>query len=191
MSKTNSSFPKVGQVRTLAVSSPLLKLYEHILHCRLKEEVKTLDVLHHLQRGFTEGYSCSDNLVDLLNLIVELKEKERRYRLDGVPKRSRTKSYLLFMDLAKAFDKINRPRLIRKLKVKGFSPQLVNALANLIRNTYISVDGTEVKTLTGVPQGFITSPTFFALFIDDLVSELNAADDAQALAFADDLFIAC
>lgn len=73
MSKTDSFYPKVGNVRTLAVSSPVLKLYEHILLGRLRSELSRIGGLHCNQRGFVEGCSCTDNITYVIDIVRELK----------------------------------------------------------------------------------------------------------------------
>jgi len=40
----------------------------------------------------------------------------------------------------------------------------------------------------GIPQGAVTSCTFFNLYINDLIGELNSIPDIKCLLYADDLF---
>ena len=65
----NSPFPEVGQVRTIAVTPAITKLFELCQLQKIREVIEENKILHPNQRGFVPGKSCEDNLADLAELI--------------------------------------------------------------------------------------------------------------------------
>ena len=80
---------------------------------------------------------------------------------------------MLFIDLAKAFDSIDRNILIDTMKERGINKSLVKAFSNMLASTSMLIDGEKVATNVGVMQGAVTSPVTFALYIDGLLNSLN------------------
>jgi hypothetical protein len=80
------------------------------------------------QRGFTEGKSTFDNCIDLIIMMEEGKTRERAYRRAKTLVSKRIKQYILFIDFRKAFDKVNREKLLKKMLLMGFSKALVIAI---------------------------------------------------------------
>ena len=113
---------------------------------------------------------------------------------------------MLFIDYTKAFDKVDRALLINKMLSRGYNPQLVQAIKNLISNTHVIVDGVQVPTQLGTPQGSCLSPTLWSIYIADLTRNVNGIESnnldnfagarnrikpTRALFFADDLIVFC
>lgn len=96
----------------------------------------------------------------------------------------------IFMDLAKAFDKINHNILLRKLSDLPLDPSIIVLLQSYLkgRKQFISIHGEKSVCITpnsSVPQGSVLSPLLFALFINDLAPLIKS----NILLFADDIKI--
>ena len=75
------------------------------------------------------------------------------------------------------------------MRERGLEPTLINALRRFFKDMSLKVGDEMVKTNIGVVQGGVTSPTTFALAIDDLLRQLNITSTAYAL--ADDIVCYC
>ena len=92
------------------------------------------------------------------------------------------------LDISKAFDRVWRAVLLYKLKSYGISGQIVGLISSFLSNRQLCVvlDGKssqEYPINAGVPQGFISGPTLFLLYInylpDDVICNIAIyADDA-------------
>lgn len=69
-----------------------------------------------------------------------------------MPNRNRVKSFAVFIDLAKAFDGVNRVILLDKLRTRNISAQLRAIIQNMLTDTSINLNGEVILTLKGVPQ---------------------------------------
>ena len=113
--ENNSPFPKLGDVRTIAVAPAITKLFELCILQKLRAEIADKSLIHTNQRGFVLEKSCEDNIVDLLQIMNTAKDLEQAYRVANIRNHQREKTYLVFIDLKKAFDKVPRRRLIQKM----------------------------------------------------------------------------
>lgn len=159
---------EVKNYRGITVTNTTYKIFAKILLKKLEIEVQEKQLLPLNQVGFVKGCSTIDNLVTL-NFIIQKEIGKKRGKL-----------YLLFLDLEKAYDCVNRVKLIECLKKLGVSVQLVNAIKMLYEDTKRRTrTGKEVseyfETFTGLKQGCPLSPLLFNLYVADLEKVLSNA----------------
>ena len=92
----------------------------------------------------------------------------------------------VYLDFAKAFDKIDQSILINKLKHIGVGGKLLSFIEDYLSNRkqYVEINGTAsdlLLILSGVPQGSLLGPLLFLLYIY-MPQNLNCA----LFSFADD-----
>ncbi len=102
------------------------------------------------QGGFRKGKSCVDQIFAIKMLMEEYLGKDR-------------KLYAAFMDLEKAYDKVDRKALWHVLKINGVGGQLIKGIKAFYReaNACVKVDGEHSDSFTvgaGVQQGCVMSP---------------------------------
>ena len=180
--KGNLSLP--GNYRGIQMLKAFGVLYDRIINNRMEHWLKVCDE----QSGFQKLRSTLHQIFTI-RLLIE------------IAKMTNTTLYIGMFDLAKAFDKVSRLKLLKKLVLLGIGKCMLNALKQLYSFTCcIMVFGKQFsrtfRTFSGIRQGAASSALLFIAFIDDLVDYLKARcppetilDDLHCLLHADDTTI--
>ena len=150
------------------------KVFEKLTLKRLRSFIKKYRILNDSQYGFRPGRSISQAATRLTSLITEAFHRK-------------SYSCCFFLDLRKAFDTVDHEILIRKLHHYGFRSKIKNYLTSYLRNRtqFVQCGGLKSNKREinkGVPQGSLLGPLLFILYINDIVSAVNA----EVVLFADD-----
>jgi hypothetical protein len=129
------------------------------------------------QHGFRKGRSCETALSTVLHEWVD--PLDQLIPMD-----------VIFLDFAKAFDRVPHRRLMIKLHAFGFRGLLARWIAGFLchRNFSVRVDGKfsqNVRVRSGVPQGTVLGPLLFTLFINDIVDNVSSS----ICLYADDVIL--
>ena len=150
--------------RPIMQSSCILKILEmHVLEI-LSNKIR----FNHFQFGFVSDRSTTDACFIL---------KETIYNYIN----NKSKVYANFVDLSKAFDRVDHYLLLDKLIDKGIPPDIIMLLKSYLRTQSARIVwdghcGRYQAVDQGVRQGGILSPFLFNLYLDDLICKINSLD---------------
>jgi len=118
--------------------------------------------------------------------VDKAKKKVQQQIEDKIPSEQREKTYLVYVDLKKAFDTVDRALLVETMDKNGFDSTFINAYTAFCHNMTLELpDGAQAVTNVGVVQGGVSSPSSFAIMMNPMLERLNEL--CPTLALADDL----
>lgn len=172
--------------RTIALISHASKILLNIVKHRLRRRVE--DTIDEDQYGFRSGRGTREAILSLRQIL------EKRIEINE-------NTYIAFVDLEKAFDKIDWKLLFESLKNSGLDWRDRKFILNLYKNqtTLIDVNGSKREAVIrqGVRQGCPLSPYLFNVYIESAMRELKEetrgvkvnGEQIHSIRFADDIVL--
>ena len=152
-----------GSYRGISLLSVVGKVYGKVIIERIREW--TEHKVGEEQSGFRAGRGCMDQVFAVRQIVEKMLDKHKDV-------------YFAFMDLEKAYDKIDRDALWKVLSMYGVRGKLLNAVKSFYKGSVACVRiGNSTSDCfsvnVGLRQGCVMSPWLFNVYMDGVVREVK------------------
>jgi hypothetical protein len=170
------AFPKSipGEYRPVTLMNSVVKLFELLLLNRIADYLNNF--LPKEQFGFRKKLSSADQAA---HFIMHAQSGRNRKKCCGA----------VFLDIKKAFDRVDRKILLEDLCDNGIQGRMLNAISNLLHGNRYRVFFQDLLSEEyvmdyGTPQGSLLSPLLWNFYFRDVI---NQAHQSRVFGFADDV----
>jgi len=156
----DGSRQKPEQYRPVSLTSHIMKIFERVIKKEIMKHLAENELFNKGQHGFVPGRSTQTQLLSHFNDIFDTLAEGKR--LDTV-----------YLDFAKAFDKVDHEILLEKVKKHKISGKigkwirefLTDRKFKVVANGCMSDEG---EVTSGVPQGTVLAAILFVIMISDI-----------------------
>jgi len=185
--KKEENLEDIGNWRPISLVNSDAKIFMKIMAGRLNIICKEIIANH--QNGFVAGRLITDSVLDIITTMRAKREVSEEH-------------WLVLIDQAKAFDRVNHVYMSKVLERMNFSNAFIRVVVNLFANQEAHIVGTNeiskpFRVGRGVRQGDPLSPLLFVIAFEPLLIQIK--DQIRGLplgnsyfklaAYADDLTI--
>lgn len=161
----NGDVRDLDNFRGITLLSAVHRLYTAVLQARLSRYCEEKGIIADEQAAFRQHRGVRDHLFVLSEIIRVRMEKKKP-------------TYACFVDLRKAFDRVDRNELFARLWEVGIRGHMLYVLLHMYNEveSCVSINGQLTERFQyecGVRQGCMLSPTLFAIFMDGVVRHID------------------
>ena len=143
--------------RPVVLTSHIIKVFEKVMRKKIIEFLKRTGKFNDSQHGFRSGRSTLSQLLAHFDRVIKCLEEGEDVNV-------------VYLDFAKAFDKVDFSIILNKLKALGITGKLGRWIHCFLtgRTQRVVIDGisSSIKeVLSGVPQGSVLGPLLFLIMI--------------------------
>ena len=144
--------------RGISILVALAKLYDYVLTKRLTTWYKPKIE----QAGSQKGRGCEEQILTL-RLLIDIARKTKQTL------------YIAFIDYVKAYDKVNRNKLLQILDSKGCGSRFLSAIASTLTNSSGVIGSESFQATAGVRQGASLSCSLFILYVESTIEAVSSS----------------
>ena len=149
----------------VSLLSTVSKVFEKIVFKYVYNHLKDNFVLTDFQSGYLLGRSTVTQLIEVYHMLCSLIDNEKEVRV-------------IFLDIAKEFDRVWHKGILHKLQKAGIDGNLLLWFESYLsdRRQRVVINGQTSEwgdVSAGVPQGAVLGPLSFLIYINDLSSEVT------------------
>ena len=181
--------------RPISMTSIVIRTFEHLIHNQLADFLDPAQPhpspsarLGPYQFGFRRQHATTDAIHYLYSSIQSVITQ----KTSAATRKATLQAPVLFLDIAKAFDRVDHTILLHRLHQRGIRGKAWLWLRSFLSHRRMrTIDDAHYSSWQqveyGVPQGCVLSPILFLVFIDGLQHQIHSTCLLLApLFFADD-----
>ncbi len=142
--------------RGISILAALAKVYDGVLNRRFCQWFKPDEE----QSGGQAGRGCQEQIL-ILRLLIDYARKTRQIL------------YILFVDYKKAYDKVNRSKLLSMLSEAGCGSKFLKAICESLKKTVNVLRDEKFDSCEGVRQGGTISCSLFTFYINRTIQAVK------------------
>jgi hypothetical protein len=168
---------KPANYRPVSLTSNFIKILEKLVKSELVDYLENNNLFNESQHGFRSGRSCLSALIDIFDQILLDTSCAPKEGVDSI-----------YLDFAKAFDRVDHGVLLHGLRSLGVAGELGTWISAFLTGRLQSVRipggvSSPSQVRSGVPQGTVLGPVLFVILMTNINRDVNFA---KVCSFADD-----